>query len=455
MIHVLFYLAAFTVAISVLVTVHEFGHFWVARRLGVKVLRFSIGFGKPLWTWHARRDGTEYVVAALPLGGYVKMLDEHEAPVPAEDRGRAFNRKPIATRAAVVVAGPLFNLLLAVLAYWITFVVGMVGARPLIGAVVPGSPAALAGVQAREEIVAVDGRPTPTWNTARFALLDAALGNRPADLKLRTPAGHTVRRVLSATDSGSVLKSPDLWGAVGIKPWRPAVPAVIGRLVPGDPAATAGLRPGDRVVAVDGRAVKDWAAMAAAIRARPGQRMRVTVERGGVRRTVVLRTAQIAGAQGAEGRIGVYPRVPKGLFDQLRVTVRYGPIEALIHAMDRTAGMTVRMLRILARMFTGEASVRNISGPITIAQYAGESASIGLIPFLGFLAVVSISLGVLNLLPIPILDGGHLLYYLVEAVKGSPVSEHVQAVGQRIGILLLLLLMSLAFYNDLRRLFIG
>ncbi len=455
MTHVLFYLAAFAVAIGVLVTVHEFGHFWVARRLGVKVLRFSIGFGRPLVTWRSRRDDTEYVLAAIPLGGYVKMLDEREAPVPPQELGRAFNRKPVASRMAIVAAGPFFNFLLALVAYWVMFTTGIPGMRPLIGAVAPGSPAARAEVRAGEEILSVDGRATPTWNTARFALLDAALGNRSAVLELRAPGGGTVRRVLPAADSRTVLQSQDLWAAVGIKPWRPVLPAVVGRVVPGDPAAAAGLRRGDRVVAVDGHAVKDWDAMAAIIRAHPGGELRLRVVRDGVSRTMTVKAARIGGPHGAEGRIGVYPQVPKGLFDRLRVTVRYGPIDAGLHAVQRTADMTVRMLRMLGRMFTGEVSVRSISGPITIARYAGESASVGLIPFLGFLAIVSISLGVLNLLPIPILDGGHLLYYLVEAVKGSPVSEAVQAAGQRIGIVLLLLLMSLAFYNDLRRLFIG
>ncbi|HQU15137.1 MAG: RIP metalloprotease RseP [Chromatiales bacterium 21-64-14] len=453
--HVLLYAAAFAAAISVLVTVHEFGHYWVARRLGVKVLRFSIGFGKPLWIWRAGADRTEYVLAAVPLGGYVKMLDEREAPVSREELPRAFNRKPVLSRMAIVVAGPLFNFLLAIMAYWIMFMLGVIGARPLIGAVAPGSPAAHAGLMANEEIVAVNGHHTPTWDTTRFALLDAALDHKPVQLTLRDPQGHQLERTLPPWKSGALFKDQDLLDVLGVRPWHPSFPPVIGRLVPGDPAQAAGLQVGDRIVALNGTPVLDWDTMAGYIRARPGQALRVTVRRGSAERTVVVDIQKAMTDGGAEGRIGVYPRVPKDLFERVRVMVRYGPAEALGHAFRKTGDMTVRMLQILVRMVSGEASVRSISGPITIAKYAGESASMGLSPFLGFLAIVSVSLGVLNLLPIPILDGGHLLYYLVEIVKGSPVSEKVQMAGQRLGMVLLVLLMSLAFYNDLRRLFVG
>jgi regulator of sigma E protease len=445
-------LLSFLVALGVLITVHEFGHFWVARKLGVKVLRFSIGFGRPLWQRVGKVDGTEYVVAAIPLGGYVKMLDEREGEVAPEEWPRAFNRQTLGRRAAIVVAGPLFNLLFAVVAYWAILVVGDSGLRPVIGTVSEGSIAAGAGFRGGDEILAVAQRPTPTWEAALFAFLAGVLDGEDLPVKVREANGGDVTRWLEARVLAGLPEDPAVLGQIGLSPARPSLPPVVGEVVAGEPAAAAGLRSGDRILAVNGEPIQTWQRWVERVRASPEQVLRVEVEREGNR--LDLRIEPRSVTQGPEhiGRIGAGVFIPEGHDEQYRTLVRLGPVDALGEAVRKTLEMSRLMLRVLGRMLIGEASVQNLSGPISIAESAGKSASNGPGYFVKFLAVVSISLGILNLLPIPVLDGGHLLFLLIEAVKGSPLSEWAQLQGQRVGMALLLALMGLALYVDLGRL---
>ncbi len=442
-------LAGLAVTLGVLITVHEFGHFWIARRAGVKVLRFSIGFGKPLWRRVGRVDGTEYVIGAIPLGGYVKMLDTREGEVEDGDAHRAFDRQPVATRTAIVLAGPAFNFAFAILAYWLLFMGGVSALRPVLGEPLPASSAAAAGFRAGDEIVAVAGEPVRTLEEALLALLDHGVPGAAVAVQVRDADGALRTHTLVAPEAGG----DDGLGHFGLVPYRPPLPAVIGSLKEGGAAQAAGLAPGDRVLAVDEVAVKDWADWAARVRAHPGQAMTVRLEREGAVRTLSLTPHAVETARGREGQIGAYAQMPSDLAESLRVVVRYGPLDAALAAVGKTWDMSAFTLRMLGRMLIGQASLDNLSGPITIAQMAGQSAAVGLSAFVSFLAVVSISLGVLNLLPVPLLDGGHLAFYLIEALKGSPLSEAAQAAGQRIGVAVLLLLMGLAFFNDLARLF--
>jgi regulator of sigma E protease len=449
---VLYSLAAFIVVIGVLVTVHEFGHFWVARRLGVKVLRFSIGFGKPLWKCTFGADDTELVVAALPLGGYVKMLDEREGEVADHELERAFNRKPIATRIAVVVAGPLFNFLFAIVVYWLMFVAGIPGLRPVVGDVIPGSYAEQADIRRGDEILAIQGKATPTWESTMMALLDAGLGERSSlEMVVRTASGSERQLQASLADATVLLEKGGVLENFGLMPWQ--LPAVIDELIEGKAAQRGGLQPGDHVVRADGEDIRGWNHWVEYVRARPGQLIQVEVLRSGTHIGLTLEPETVSENGSEHGYMGASVRLPDDdQRDTMRVVVHYSLLGAIPAALQKTGEVTTLTLRTLWKMVTGKASVENLSGPISIARYAGESAAIGLTTFLAFLGIVSVSLGVLNLLPIPILDGGHLLYYLVELVKGSPVSEAVQLAGQKIGIVLLLMVMSVALYNDLIRL---
>ena len=453
--NIVYSVLAFVVAIGVLVTVHEFGHFWVARRLGVKVLRFSVGFGKPLWRRRAGADDTEYVIAALPLGGYVKMLDEREGDVDSREVHRAFNRQPVSRRMAIVAAGPAFNFLFAILAYYLVFLVGVGGVKPLIGEVEQGSLAQSAGVQPGDLIVSVNGVDTASWERARFAMLDQAVGAESIVLGLQKE-NLQMREVVIDLRGLEVLKSEriDLMRDLGLGPWRPDIPPVIAEVIADGAAAEAGVLAGDRVLRLDGRAIENVRQWVDTIRSNPGRTLALVVERDGIPVELALTPRLRQEDNETYGYIGVRNRVdiPESIRRDMAVVERFGPIDGLLQSLDKTWSMTWLTLRVLGKLVTGEASVRNLSGPITIAHYAGLSAQIGLEPFLGFLAIISISLGVLNLLPVPMLDGGHLLYYLVEIVKGRPVSEQTEVVGQKIGMALLFCLMTIALYNDLLRL---
>jgi regulator of sigma E protease len=450
-------LLAFIAAIALLVAIHEFGHYAVARLFGVKVLRYSIGFGQVLWSRRAGADQTEYCVSAIPLGGYVKLLDERDCAVSYAERGRAFNRQSGSVRMAILFAGPAFNLVFAVLAYALMFMNGVPGIKPVIGVVEPGSVAASAGLREGDTIVSVGERSVLTWESATLGILDELLANGEIRLHVteQNPAGSSELRqvVLQTAGRESELTEPgQLFVKLGFKPWAPVPDAVIGELVPGGPAERAGMQSGDRVLAVDGIAVDSWAEWVELIRARPGQRIEVSLLRGEEALDLAVDVDSADRDAGRIGRIGAAVLLAPGAFDYMRAEERYAPIDALQRATLRTWEMSVLTLRMIWRMLVGDVSVKNISGPINIAQYAGYSASIGLSAFLGFLAVVSISLGVLNLLPVPMLDGGQIVYTLAEQLKGSPLSERAQMIGQQVGIGLLLLLMSFAFYNDISRL---
>lgn len=445
-------LLSFLVALAILIAVHEFGHFWVARRLGVKVLRFSIGFGRSLVRWVSRRDGTEYVLAAIPLGGYVKMLDEREEEVDPGEVHRAFNRQRLWRRAAIVLAGPVFNLMFAILLYWCLLVAGDTGSRALIGTVADGSIAAEAGLEAGDELLRVGDRPTPTWEAAVFALMAEALDGRDLPVRIRDADGNERSYVLNGHALAALPEDPAILSHLGLAPARPRLPPRLGEVIPGEAAAAAGLMSGDLILNTNDQPISSWDDWVAIVRDHPGQTLKVKVERGDQVLDLDLTPRSAPGPTGEIGRVGAGVQVPEELLAQFRAVVRLGPMEALGAAVAKTGDMSWLMLKVMGRMLTGQASIDNLSGPISIAEGAGRSASNGWAYFIKFLAVVSISLGVLNLLPIPVLDGGHLLFFLVEAIKGGPVSERVQMQGQRIGVALLAALMSLAFFVDIQRL---
>jgi len=443
------YPLAFVFALAILIAVHEFGHFWVARKLGVKVLRFSIGFGKPIWKKTSQPDGTEYVLAAVPLGGYVKMLDEREGEVEEIDKPRAFNNKSVWTRFAIVAAGPLFNFLFAIVVFWILSLSGATGLRAVVGNVVPGSQAAQAGLLNGDQIQSVNNSQALTWNQVRMKLLTAALNSEHVQIKVVDAHGLPGQRQLNMSTLTDPVESKDLLGDIGITRWHP--PAVLGKVIKNGAADRAGLKDGDRILLFNGKQVDDWLDWVLKVRKHPGEAIELTVDRHGHKRQITLITAKIESSTGETiGQANVH--MPEKFVEQLYIKIDYNLFQALGAGVVRTWDMSVLMLKVLGRIATGASSVKNISGPLTIAQFAGNTANSGILPFLTFLAIVSISLGVLNLLPIPVLDGGHLFYYLIEMVTGKPVSEQFQATAQQVGIFLLVALMGLAFYNDILRL---
>lgn len=452
MIDFLFYAAAFVVALGVLIVVHEFGHFWVAKRLGVKVLRFSVGFGKPLWRREFGPDRTEFVVAALPLGGYVKMLDETEGPVPKAQAHRAFNRQPIWKRIPIVAAGPIFNFIFAILAYWAVYMLGIEGIRPVIGSVAPNSIAERGGFKEGDQLLALDGQTVQSWGQRRLYLFQRALDHAVVNVEVKDAQGRVQNRELDLREVPSTAVDATLLErGIGLQPYIPQVFPVIGGIEEG-PAKRAGMQVGDRFVSIAGQPVKGWEDVVSQISSRPGQPVAVEVERDGQRVKLEVTPDTVVQGDRKIGQIKIRPQVAEIPAD-MRVRVKLPPVEALTESVHNTWSMSALTLEMLYRMAKLEISSKNISGPITIAQYAGYSAKTGGVQFLMFLAVISISLGVLNLLPIPVLDGGHLMYYIIEGIKGGPVSERVMLFGQQVGIALLAGLMLLAFYNDLMRFF--
>ncbi|MDH1264329.1 sigma E protease regulator RseP [Pseudomonas sp. GD03944] len=439
------------IALGVLVTFHEFGHFWVARRCGVKVLRFSVGFGSPLVRWHDRQ-GTEFVIAAIPLGGYVKMLDEREGDVPPELAEQSFNRKTVQQRIAIVAAGPIANFLLALLFFWLVAMLGSQQVRPVIGAVAPDSLAAEAGLVAGQEIVAVDGEATSGWSAVNLQLV-RRLGESGTLLVSVRDEGSTADSVrqIDLRDWQKGVDEPDPIGSLGIRPWRPTLLPVLAEIDPKGPAKAADLRAGDRLLSLDGEPLDEWQQVVDRVRAMPGQTAVLAVEREGRQFEVSVVLAARGEGEARTGYLGAGPEGAEWPAEMLR-EVSYGPLEAVAEGARRTWTMSLLTLDSLKKMLFGELSVKNLSGPITIAKVAGASAESGLGDFLNFLAYLSISLGVLNLLPIPVLDGGHLLFYLVEWVRGRPLSERVQGWGMQIGISLVIGVMLLALVNDLGRL---
>ena len=431
------------VSLGILVTFHEFGHYWVARRCGVRVLRFSVGFGKPVWK-RIGRDGTEYAIAWIPLGGYVKMLDEREVEVAPSERHESFNAKSVWQRIAIVAAGPIANLLLCIALLWLMFVVGKPDFQPDIGRA--EGIAAEAGFQAGDRLLEVNGRATRTWSEAGIALATAVIDREPTAVRVRTADGDERVRMLPLDRPGLVLSEERPFTDLGL---RPAWPAVVGEVSPGSAAEAAGLRAGDRIVSLDGRPVHTYDQVSPLLQelAGPDRPLVLGIERDGRRQGLEVRPQRAERDGQPVWQLGVLAAPLEQ--DAL---LRFGPLAAVPAALAETRQMTSDVLGMLWRMVSGQASLKNISGPITIARVANGSAELGPAWFFNFLAILSLSLCIMNLLPIPVLDGGHLLYYLIELVKGSPVGERGLVAGQYIGLALLAGLMGLAFYNDILRL---
>ena len=446
--HTLFY---FSLAIGVLVAFHEFGHFWVARRVGVKVIRFSIGFGKKLWAYQKSPEHTEFVLAAIPLGGYVKMVDEREGEVKSEDLPYAFNRQSVLARSAIVAAGPIFNLMLAVALFWAVLVIGESGIKPIVGTVDAASLAAEAGLVEGDEIVSVQNTITPTWTMALDEILSAAInGETDIAVTVKTSADSQQTRVLKINQQ-DVANSEHLHKRLGLKPWMPVIKPIIGKLTDDGAAKQAGLQTGDLLLSADGVAIKDWQQWVSYVQSKPEISIQLLIERADVQMTLNITPRKEELKDKSVGKIGAGVDMPKDLLQSVLVDYKLSPLDAVPEAFAKTWFYSASTVKMIGKMFIGSASVENLSGPISIAQYAGQSAEMGLTAFLKFLALISVSLGVLNLLPVPVLDGGHLLFFAFEAVKGSPVSLRVQIYFQQFGMVLLMLLMALSLFLDIDR----
>ncbi len=444
-------IVAFIIALGLLIVVHEYGHYLVARLCGVKVLRFSVGFGRPLFIRKLGPDQTEWVVAAIPFGGYVKMLDEREGEVAPHEAQRAFNRQSVWRRFAIVVAGPVANFLFAIAAYAGLFMYGLPEARPLLGAPPAGTPAALAGLRSGDTVRAAGGDAIATWQELRWRVLQSALQRESLRLEVVDEKGHLREAAIDLKAFPADDVEADALERIGLRLYRPPLDPVIGQLVRGGAAERAGLAAGDRILQADGKPVDSWDALVSAVQARPETPLALLIERNGVRQAIEVIPVRDKNI----GRIGVAPQVPASHAERMLVRVQHGLGESLWKAVGKTADIALFSLKMLGKMLLGEVSWKHLSGPVTIADFAGQSAALGWVSYLTFLALISISLGVLNLLPIPLLDGGHLMYYAIEIVKGKPVSERAMELGQRVGLALLLVMMAFAFYNDLNRLLTG
>ena len=450
MLSILWNLAAFIIALGVLITVHEFGHFWVARRCGVRVERFSIGFGKALWR-RTDKLGTEYVIALIPLGGYVKMLDERAEPVAPELRHYAFNNKTVGQRAAIIAAGPIANFLFAIFAYWLVFIIGVPGVRPVVGEITPNSIAAQAQIQPGTELKAVDGIETPDWDAVRLQLV-AKIGDEHTTLSVaQFGSNQRQDKTLDLRQWAFEPDKEDPVSSLGIRPRGPQIEPVLSEVQVNSAASKAGLQAGDRIVKVNGQPLTQWMTFVTLVRDNPDKPLALDIERQGSSLSLTLTpdSKQVNGK--AEGFAGVVPKVIP-LPDEYKTVRQYGPFSAVLEASDKTWQLMKLTVSMLGKLITGDVKLNNLSGPISIAQGAGMSAEFGVIYYLMFLALISVNLGIINLFPLPVLDGGHLLFLAIEKLKGGPVSERVQDFSYRIGSILLVLLMGLALFNDFSRL---
>ena len=448
-------IVAFVVALGILIVVHEYGHYLAARLCNIKVLRFSVGFGKPIATWRRGRDGTEWTLAAVPFGGYVKMLDEREGYVEPTELPRAFNRQKVWKRFLVVAAGPTFNFIFAIFVYAGLFMHGLPEVRPIIAQPPADTLAARAGFHDGDTLTAIDGKRVRTWGDVRWRVLEAALQHQTLSVETLSEQRQISVRTLDLRNVADREVEGDLLAQLGLQLYRPKLDPILGKLMSGSPAERAGLKQGDRVTRVDDQPISTWEELVLAVRAHPEQTITFTVVRDGATLSVKVRPEAVEANGKKIGRIGAAPHIPDEHADRMLVRVHYGPAQALLKGVDKTYDIAVFSLRMIGKMLLGQVSWRHLSGPVTIADFAGQSAQLGWIPYVNFLALISISLGVLNLLPIPLLDGGHLMYYTLEIIKGSPVSERAMELGQRVGLTLLLVMMAFAFYNDLNRLLTG
>lgn len=447
---------SFIVALGILITFHEFGHYLIARWNGVKVLRFCIGFGQPIFRKRWGKDQTEWVIAAIPLGGYVKMLDENEGKVAPEDLPRSFNRQPVARRFAIVAAGPIANFLLAIALYWLLFILGVNGMKPVLGPVEPATPAAYARFEAGETIVSIENEAVASWQDARWTLLRYAI-DQSANVKVQTvnKNGELNWRYLDLSHIDPDKLNENLLGLIGLNSYQPTIKPVIAEVVPDGVGYHAGLSAGDEILAVNNIEIETWMTLVQEIRANPGRTLELEILRNDQVITLAI-TPESAAENGKYiGKIGIAPVINQAEFQELMITVSYPPGKAIQKAIEKTWETTILTLQMLTKMITGDVSWKNVSGPISIADYAGQSAQMGLVSYLAFLALISVSIGVLNLLPIPILDGGHLMYYLIEMIRGAPLSDKIMLIGQKIGLAMLLTLMVFAIYNDINRLITG
>jgi regulator of sigma E protease len=450
MLHTLFF---FIIAIGILISFHEFGHFWVARKTGVKVLRFSVGFGKVLWSRQKSPEDTEYVLSAIPLGGYVKMVDEREGTVKEEDLPYAFNRQALWVRTVIVAAGPLFNLILAVTLFWAVLVLGEAGLKPVLGEIKQGTIAAAAGFIEGEEILSVNGKASNTWMEAMNTLITAAMdGETRIKVKVKNLADEQNERVLTLAED-DIQDAEKLYDRLGFKPWSPKLKPVINEVLPDGAALAAGLKKDDLIISADGTPISDWRQWVDYVKKRPEITIKLVIDRQGAQLNLPITPKSSQSGEVTEGKIGASVLIPEGLMNSMMAEYSLSPLEAIPVAFKTTYDYSTVTLRMMGKMLIGKASVKNLSGPISIAQIAGQSASMGLVHFIKFMALVSVSLGVLNLLPIPVLDGGHLLFFGIEAIKGSPVPEKAQIFFQQVGMALLLLLMVTAMVVDIERLF--
>jgi regulator of sigma E protease len=449
------YTVAFVGLLCVLIFFHELGHYLAARYCGVKVLRFSIGFGRVIWQRRFGRDQTEWALSLFPLGGYVKMLDEREGDVAESDAARAFNRQSVGKRSIIVAAGPLANFALAVLLYWLVFMMGSEELMPVLGKPLANSPAEIAQIHNGELVRTVDGRPVETWNDFRWLVLQKAVDQENLTLEVINEQNEISIRQLRLAAAGENGWEGDALERLGLVFYRPSIPAVLGSVAKGGVAEQAGLQAGDRVLGVDGHQIFYWHEFVMRVRESAGKSLTLEVERQGQSATVHIVPEAISERGQAIGKIGVAVADSGQNIRQVRTFVRYGVFEAAAKAVVETWDKSVFSLQMMGKMLTGEVSWKNLSGPVTIADYAGKTAKLGLDYYIKFMAMVSISLGVLNLLPIPVLDGGHLMYHIIEVVRRRPLSERAMEISQQIGVSLLVVLMAFAFFNDLNRLFFG